>query len=185
MSNSSTGFVDTLYPVPNDQLGATPEHLLSFESADLPGHSALGPPYSNNITSQPQFGAQNVPNSSLDQPSMQPVSAVLPYGQSPDPAQSASTSSLPYQGHYSQNLNKTNRKRQRSPEANKGQELSVIRQLSKNTGVPEPHLGVLSFCEGPPIKRNRTKSQKDNKKDVIRAGGSCLYCVVYKRKVVS
>jgi len=184
MSNSSTGFVDTLYPVPNDQLGATPEHLLSFESADLPGHSALGPPYSN-ITSQPQFGAQNVPNSSLDQPSMQPVSAVLPYGQSPDPAQSASISSLPYQGPYSQNLNKTNRKRQRSPEANQGQERSVIRQLSKNTGVPEPHLGVLSFCDGPPIKRNRTKSQKENKKDVIKAGGSCLYCAVNKRKVVS
>ncbi|KAH8747391.1 hypothetical protein BGZ57DRAFT_916761 [Hyaloscypha finlandica] len=181
INNSSTDFVDTLYPAPNDQLGATRVDLLSFEPADLQDHSVLGPPYSD-ITSQPQFGVQNIPNASLDQPSMQPVSAVLPYRQSPDPTQSASTSSLPYRGPYSQNLNKTNRKRQRSPEANQGQERSVIRQLSKNTGVPEPHLGVLSFCDGPPIKRNRTKSQKDNKKDVIRAGGSCLYCVVYKRK---
>ena len=172
-----------LYPVSNDRLGATPVDLLSFESADLPVHSVLGPPHSD-ITSQPQFGVQSIPNPSLDQPSMKPVSAVLPYRQSPDPTQSASTPSLPYQGPSRQNLNKTNRKRERSPEANQDQELSVVRQLSKSSGVPEPHLSVLSFCEGPPIKRNRTKSQKENRKDVTKAGGPCLYCVVNRRKVV-
>lgn len=181
INNSSADFVDMLYPVSNDQLGATPVDLLSSESADLPAHSVLGPPYSD-IASQPQFGVQSIPNSSLDQPSMNPVSAVLPDRQSLDPTQSASTPSLPYQGPSRQNLSKTNRKRQRSPEANQHQELSVIRQLSKSSGVPEPHLSVLSFCEGPPIKRNRTKSQKENRKDVIKAGGSCLYCVVNRRK---
>ena len=103
-----------------------------------------------------------------------------------DPIQSVSTLSSFQNDRSDQNFdtNMIIRKRLRSPQPTETQRLSAIQnQLSKKTGVPEISLGVMCCNAEPRPKRIRTKSQKQNKKDVERIGGSCFLCLVHKKKV--
>ena len=75
------------------------------------------------------------------------------------------------------------RKRPRSPQPNMSKHLSALQRQAKQIGVPENSLDIMCFNKEPRSKRPRTSSQKQNKKDVQDAGGSCFLCLVFKKKV--
>jgi hypothetical protein len=178
--------MDFLPPGLNDQRNATSSDLssLQFASANITGHIILGEP-SSGMTNEFRSGIQDIPTSSLSQPSMQSMLSTFPYKQSLGPNQSSSAPSLPYHRPSRPNSKKNSRKRARSPKTTHGQEPSVIQRLAKNSGVPENCIHALSNCQSPPAKSSRSPSQKQDKKDVLKAGGSCLFCHFLKRKVAS
>ena len=127
-----------------------------------------------------------VPALVSDQTTMQSFSKNLQHRHGLGPVQSVSTLSSFQHDRPVQNseTNMIIRKRPRSPQPTEVQRLSAIQhQLSKRTGVPEISLGVMCFNTEPRPKRNRTSSQKQNKKDVEKIGGSCFLCLVFRKKV--
>ena len=109
----------------------------------------------------------------------------LPFTEYSNPTQPISASSPLYQSQPSQNTSKgkTTRKRPRSPKPIWEKQLSAIcQQLSTRTGVPKVSLDAFCLNPSPAPKRSRTSFQKQNKKDVERAGGSCFLCLVHKRR---
>ena len=121
-----------------------------------------------------------------DQTPVQSSLTNLQHGSGLDPIQSVSTLSSFHHDRPKKNYdtNMIIRKRLRSPQPTEVQRLSTIQnQLSKKTGVPEISIGVMCFNAEPRPKRNRTSSQKQNKKIVEDVGGSCFLCLVHKKKV--
>jgi hypothetical protein len=69
-------------------------------------------------------------------------------------------------------------------------QLLALKQLHNIKGVPEDSLGVMQLiCSGetsdtePNAKRRRTVAERENKKAVEQAGGSCFVCSYFKKKV--
>ena len=74
-------------------------------------------------------------------------------------------------------------KRPRSPQPNMTDCLSALQRQAKKTGVPQSSLNVMRFNPEHRSKRPRTSSQKQNKKNVQDAGGSCFLCLFFKKRV--
>ena len=129
-----------------------------------------------------------IPAFLLDQTSMRPLSIVPQHGQDLHPTPLVSTpSSVPHDQQPTHNLDKrvVPAKRSRSPQP----ALTPVlpddqRQLAKRIGAPENLFGVSHFNPIPPNKRSCTLSQKQNKKDVQDAGGSCFLCRYDNKAVI-
>ena len=127
-----------------------------------------------------------VPALGSDQTRMQPSLPNSQHRHGIDPVQPVSNlSSLQHNEPFpNSDTNMIVRKRPRSPQLAEAQRLHGVRQLlSKRTGVPETSLGLICFNTQPAPKRSRTSSQKQNKEDVLNAGGSCFLCLILKKKV--
>ena len=129
-----------------------------------------------------------VPTSIGDQTAMQPISTGSSLKQRPalTVTQSVSSSHRRLQNNppISHSMISPARKRQRPTEPSVDERLSAVRQtLAKRTGVPEVSLPVFCVSQPPASKRTRTCSQKQEKKQVESAGGSCFLCRITKRKV--
>ena len=74
-------------------------------------------------------------------------------------------------------------KRPRIPQPNITECLSALQRQAKQTGVPQTSLNVMRLKSEPRSKRSRTSSQKQNRKDVQDAGGSCFLCLFFKKRV--
>ena len=166
-----------------------PEQLdrfdLSFDSMNLPNSMPAPPPIVGSICQDET--QTSIPAFSSNQASLQPLSAGPHYEQSLDTAQRVSTFSSIQHGQAIQSPDTTviTRKRPRLPQPTKARPLSAIQyQLAKRTGVPEASLGVMCFNTEPLPKRSRTGSEKENKRDVQKCGGSCLLCLIKKKKVI-
>ena len=163
-------FKDTSGPLVNDIM-------------DLPNNVLAGAYDSETIN---HFGVQNsMPNPVSGQPPIVPALSGSLHGQFPDPAGSAPTSSALHNHQPNQTpvMGKApTRKRRRSPQGASEQRMSATRkQVSKQSRVPENHLII--WCSEPAPKNIRTTSQKQNKKAVEKAGGSCFLCLVLKKQV--
>ena len=145
-----------------------------------------------------------IPAFLLDQTSMPPLSIVPQHGQNlhPTPLVSSSrhrqselphslharldASSVPHDQQPTHNLDKrvipVKRSRSRQPAVTPGLP-NDQRQLAKRIGAPENMFGVSHFNPVRSNKRSRTLFQKQNKKDVLDAGGSCFLCA-YDNKLV-
>ena len=160
-------FKDTSGPLVNDIM-------------DLPNKVLAGAYDSETVN---HFGVQNsMPKPVSGQPPMVPALSGSLHGQFPDPAQSASASSVNH--HYQPNqipvmVKAIPRKRRQSPQ---GASEQRRKQLSKQSRVPEPYLSTM-WCLEPAPKSRRTTSQKQNKKAVENAGGACFLCLCFKKKV--
>lgn len=151
--------------------------------ADLPKSV---PPVSSNLRVTDHFGMQSsMPNQLPGQPSTYPALSGSLQTQYPDPAQHTSASSLLHQNQPNQTPVRgkaATGKRRRSPQSILGQRIPATRkQNSKPKGVPETFLSTI--CLNPPPKRPRTVSEKQDKRDVLKAGGACLLCRLFKKKV--
>ena len=159
--------------------------LLSLDSIDVPNSMPAPPP---DVVFSRQHEVQTpIAAFSSDQPSFQPLLAGSQYGQSLDPAQLVSTLSSTQhdQAVQSPSISVITRKRPGLPQPTKARPLSAIQnQLAKRTGVPEASIGVMCFNTEPLPKRSRTGSQKQNKKDVQNGGGSCVLCLMNRKKVI-
>ena len=158
--------------------------LLSLDSMNLPKSMPAPRPIVGSICQDEM--QTSIPDFSSNQASLQPLSAGYQYGQNLDTAQRVSTfSSIQHdQAIQSPDTSVFNRKRPRLPQPTKARPLSAIQyQLAKRTGVPEASLGVMCLNTEPLPKRSRTGSQKQNKKDVQKCGGSCVLCLINKKKV--
>ena len=158
--------------------------LSSLDSVLLLGGVPAG--RSNSVSDQQCEMQTPVPALVAIQNTKQSSLTSLEYRPGRDSVQSASTLSSSQHDRPCQNpgTNMIIQKRPRSPQPTEAQRLSLIQhQLSRRTGVPEISLGVICFNTEPRPKRNRTRSQKQNKKNVENIGGSCFLCLIYKRKV--
>jgi len=82
------------------------------------------------------------------------------------------------------NFEKASHKRSLNSERDAEYQLSRARRtLSKQAAVPEDSLVLLTFDTNPAPKRQRTEVQRENKRMVIEAGGSCLLCLLTKKRV--
>ena len=159
--------------------------LLSLDSVDVPNSMPTPPP--NVWYSRQDETQMPVPAFSSDRASLKPLLAGPQNGQRLAPTQRVSSLSPIQHDQAIQNPNKsvTTRKRPRLPQPTKPRPLSAVKhQLAKRTGVPETSIGVMCFNTGPLPKRSRTGSQKQNKKDVQKGGGSCFLCLINKKKVL-
>ena len=169
----------------SEQLDKNDARLLGLDSMDVP-NSMPAPPYDVGFSRQDEMRTP-IPALSSDQTSLQPLSAGPQYGQSLALAQRVSnlSSTQNDQAIQSPNISVTTRKRPRLPQSTKARPLSSIQhELAKRTGVPESSLGVMCLNTEPLPKRSRTGSQKQNKKDVQKGGGSCFLCLITKKKVL-
>ena len=182
---------------------STPEvlsHLEVAEQSRVAFTDASGPDV-NDITDIPNsvlagvydfetinhFGVPSSMSNPLSgQPSTYPALSGSLHGQFPDPARSASSSSVLHHHQLNQTpvMDKAiTRKRRRSTQGNPEQRMSATRkQLSKQSRVPETYLGTM-WCSEPASKNSRTTSQRQNKKAVENAGGACFLCLVLKKQV--
>lgn len=161
-----------------DECGKADAELLSFGCEHLLDSVPVG---------RPNSGFQG-PNPALmsDQTTMQPSYADSQHRHGLDLIQPVSTLSSVQHDQHVQNsdINMIIRKRPSSPQLIEAQRLYGYQQLfSKRTGIPETSLGLICFNSEPAPKRSRTCSQKRNKKDVEKEGGSCLLCFIDKKKV--
>ena len=84
------------------------------------------------------------------------------------------------------NFKKASHKKSPNPERGADHRLSRARRtLSKQAAVPEESLVLLTFDTNPAPKRRRTEVQRENKRMVMEAGGSCLLCLLTKKRVLS
>ena len=161
-----------------DQSGKADAELLLFDCEHLLDSPPVGLPNS---------GLQRpIPALVSDQTAMQPSLADSQHGHGLDLIQPVSTLSTVQHDQPVQNsdINMIIRKRPSSPQLIEAQRLHGVRQLlSKQTGIPETFLGLICSNSEPTPKRSRTSSQKQNKKDVQNQGGSCLLCLIFKKKV--
>ena len=177
----------------------------NFETLESFDYAVTGPsnlssthPFDNLSAGPPNYGPNNhhglqEPLSALatDQTTMQSSSTSLQHGPSlsSEPLQHPSTLSSSSSLQHKRPLQNPGtdmiiRKRPASPQPAETQRLSALQhQLAKKTGVPEISLGVMCFGRESQPKRRRTSSQKQSKKDVEDAGGSCYLCLVLKKKV--
>ena len=172
---------DKVYDQSDVASGGSP----SFDLADLSNGTFVGPSYSefsNELVTQ-----DLMPTSRFGESSMQPTLVGSPYRECPKPTPPISTSySFQHPPTQNHSVTKTTNKRPRSPNSTQEQQPSAIRTLSRQTGVPENALNTFCFksdVPDPAHKRTRTISEKKNKKDVRKAGGSCFLCSIAKRKV--
>jgi hypothetical protein len=176
--------MDTSYSGTYSQIGAASVGPSSLNFLDLSNSNLARPSISgtNNQLEMERFTPTPVSAQSFVQSGLEGLS-VIQYSNLTQPI---SASSPLYQAQSSQNTGKgkTTRKRPRSPKPTRAHQLSVIRrQLSTRTGVPMVSLGAFCLNPGPAPKRSRTSLQKQNKKDVESAGGSCFLCLARKRRV--
>ena len=168
----------------SEQSGRIRAGLLTLNTAQLPNSM---PTPSTDLERSRQYERQEPsPSSSSDQTSTRPLSMGLEYGQ--DLTNSTPlVSNMPSVQHdqhiQSPEEGRTTQKRPRSPQPNIKQRLSAIQRLAKQTGVPQTSLDVMCFNPEPRPKRPRTSFQRQNKKDVQHAGGSCFLCLVFKKQV--
>lgn len=161
-----------------DESGKADAELLSFGCDHLLDSVPVGLPMS---------GFQGpIPAVMSDQTTMQHSFADSQHRHGLDLIQPVSTLSSVQHDQHVQNveINMIIRKRPSSPQLIEAQRLYGYQQLfSKRTGIPETSLGLICFNSEPAPKRSRTSSQKRNKKDVEKEGGSCLLCFIDKKKV--
>ena len=146
------------------------EHLLDSVPVGLPNSGFQGP----------------IPALMSDQTTMQPSFVDSQHRHGLDLIQPVSNLSSVQHDQHAQNsdINMIIRKRPSSPQLIEAQRLHGYQQLfSKRTGIPQTSLGLICFNSEPAPKRSRTSSQKRNKKDVEKEGGSCLLCFIDKKKV--
>ncbi|KAM0794510.1 hypothetical protein BDR22DRAFT_689918 [Usnea florida] len=164
-----------------EQLDKSDARLLSLGSTDIPNSMPAPPPAS----SRQEEMQTSIPAFSSEQASWQSLSASPQHEQSLDTTHRVSTFSSTQQDQavHSPDMSVIIRKRPRLPQPPKARPLSAIQhELARRTGVPEVSLGVMCFNTEPLRKRNRTGSQKQNKKDVQSGGGSCFLCFISKKK---
>ena len=178
-SNAHGGPSHTGFPQQSGRFGVEPS---SLDYVHLPRSMSAG---HSNSASENQYGMQG-PILALwsDQTTVRLSSSDLQQRHGLIPEQHAMTLSTSQndQPVSKSDMNKSIRKRPRTPPPTKAQRLSAVQhQLAKRTGVPE--ISLVCFDTEPRAKRHRTSDQRQNKKDVENVGGSCFLCLVYKKKV--
>ena len=170
--------------VASEQSGIIGAGILTLNTAQLPNSM---PTPSTVLEHNRQYRTQEpISASSSDQTSTRPLSVGPQYGQySMSLTSLVSTMSSAQHGQHIQTPEKslTTKKRPRSPQPNMKQRLSAVQRLAKQTGAPQTSLDVMCFNPEPRPKRPRTDSQRQNKKDVQDAGGSCFLCLTLKKRV--
>lgn len=170
-----------------EQSGVAFKDTLGLGVTDYTDHPNSMLARSSDFDTNNQFRLQSsVHNPTSGQPSTYPAPFGSLHRQLPGSSQPALVWSLIHQNQSNETPvmdNAPTRKRRRSPGTTLEQRMSTTRkQLSKQTGVPETFLGTM-WCSEPAPKQSRTNSQRQNKKDVMNAGGACFLCLVLKRKV--
>ena len=185
------------YPNPFINLQEDSFNLVSFQQPETINQWLLNsdnaqssnsiPTPSTGLEHNRQYGMQGpTPAFSSDYMSMRPLSMDPHYRQSLlDSASLISTMSSIQQDQHIQSPEKGlgTQKRPRTPQPNITECLSALQRQAKRSGVPQTSLDVMRFNPEPRSKRPRTSSQKQNKKDVQEAGGSCFLCLLFKKWV--
>lgn len=183
--------VDHNHIVPSNDISGEYTHTFNVDNdgqhavtTTEPSYTFLTPSHTD-FTQQPGMTESNI-GPLLGRTLIQPTMAELPYRHDFDPIQPTANVCSHSQDEQSEprTANMPTHKRRRSPEPDQEQWLGAVRQkLSKQSGVPEDRLGTMCF-ESVAAKRNRTKLEKKNKREVGSAGGACFLCLISKKKVL-